>query len=240
MFCTRSFINISRCGTDSFASQGLGLLPCFLIPVSESYSQGNQRRRDPGLSFLAFGAHGGVGWRWSLPLYPGAVSFSKARREGIVCHQPLFSTLELGRLSGHSPVTLSPDPAGQDMVPEQTLQVQEADEARRGSSGGQRAGEWQGLVCRLPTGTTRLESEFLLWEGLRQQRWLLRPQLHVVVSLSAPRSYAAASTDVRLSVRTHPLPAHLPWPGPSRLQVHPLIRTPWAGRRRAQGRGRGT
>lgn len=100
MFCTRSFINISPCGTDSFASQGLGLLPCFLNPVSESYSQGNQRRRDPGLSFLAFGAHGGVGWRWSLPLYPGAVSFSKARREGIVCHQPLFSTLELGRLSG--------------------------------------------------------------------------------------------------------------------------------------------
>lgn len=115
------------------------------------------------------------------------------------------------------------------MVPEQTLQVQEADEARRGSSGGQRAGEWQGLVCRLPTGATRLESELLLWEGLRQQRRLLRPQLHVLVSFSAPRSYAAASTHVRLSVRTHPPPSRLPWPGPSRLQVHPPFRVPWAG-----------
>lgn len=122
--------------------------------------------------------------------------------------------------------------AGQDMVPEQTLQVQEADEARRGSSGGQRAGEWQGLVCRLPTGATRLESELLLWEGLRQQRRLLRPQLHVLVSFSAPRSYAAASTHVRLSVRSHPPPSRLPWPGPSRLQVHPPFRVPWARRRR--------
>lgn len=98
------------------------------------------------------------------------------------------------------------------MVPEQTLQVQEADEARRGSSGGQRAGEWQGLVCRLPTRATRLESELLLWEGLRQQRRLLRSQLHIMVSFSAPRSYAAASTHVRLSVRTHPPPSRLPWP----------------------------
>lgn len=173
-----------------------------------------------------------------MPLYPGTVSFSKARRAGIAVHQSLFSSLDLGKLSGHSPVTLSPDPAGQDMVPEQTLQVQEADEARRGSSGGQRAGEWQGLVCRLPTGTTRLESELLFWEGLWQQRWLLRPQLHIVVSLSTPRSYAAASTDVRLSVRTHPLPDRLPWPGPSRLQVHPPFRMPCSRRRRAQGRGR--
>lgn len=179
-----------------------------------------------------------MGRRWSLPLCPGAVSFPKARRAGIVVHPSLFS-LDLGRLNGHSPVTLSPDPAGQDMVPEQTLQVQEADEARRGSSGGQRAGERQSLVCRLPTGTTRLESELLIWEGLRQQRWLLCPQLHIMVSLSAPRSYAATSTDVRLSVRTHPLPARLPWPGPSRLQVHPPFRTPWARRRRAHEREQG-
>lgn len=156
----------------------------------------------------------------------------RARRAGILFHQSLLSSPGLGRLGGHSPVTLSPGLAGQDMVPEQTLQVQEADEARRGSSGGQRAGEWQGLVCRLPTGATRLESELLLWEGLRQQRRLLRPQLHLLVSFSAPRSYAAASTHVRLSVRTHPPPSRLPWPGPSRLQVHPPFLLPWAGRRR--------
>lgn len=158
-----------------------------------------------------------------MTLYPGAASFSKARRAGIVVHQSLFSSLDLGRLSGYSPITLSPDPAGQDMVPEQTLQVQEADEARRGSSGGQRAGEWQGLVCRFPTSTTRLESELLIREGLWQQRWLLRPQLHIVVSLSAPRSYAAASTDVRLSVRTHRfLPVSLgPAPPASRF-IHPF------------------
>lgn len=171
-----------------------------------------------------------LSWSWQL---------CQARRAGIVVHQSLFSSLDPGRFSGHSPVTLSPDPAGQDMVPEQTLQVQEADEARRGGSGGQRTGERQGLVCRLPTGTSRLEPELLIWEGLWQQRRLLRSQLYILVSLSAPRSYAAASTDVRLSVRTHPLPARLPWPGPSRLQVHPPFRMPWAGRRRAQGRGLG-
>lgn len=189
-----------------------------------------------GLNILAFGAHEGLGRRWSLPLYPGAVSFSEARRAGVV-HQSPFSSLDLGRLSGHSLVMLSPDPAGQDMVPEQTLQVQEADEARRGSSGGQRAGKRQGLVCRLPTGTTGLESELLIWEGLRQQRWLLRPQLHVMVSLSAPRSYAAASTNVRLSVRTHPLPTRLPWPGPPVTRFIYLFACPGPGGEGPRGGG---
>lgn len=233
----RSSINVSPGGTDSFASQVLAL-PCFLIPPALKVALNVANRGWTWGSIFWVWPSWGVGRRWSLPLYPGAVSFPKARRAGIV-HQSLFSSPDLGRLSGHSPVTLSPDPAGQDMVPEQTLQVQEADEARRGSSGGQRAGERQSLVCRLPTGTTRLESKLLIWEGLRQQRWLLRPQLHVMVSLSAPRSYAATSTDVRLSIRTHPLPARLPWPGPSRLQVHPPFRTPWAKRRRAHGRERG-
>lgn len=124
--------------------------------------------------------------------------------------------------------------AGQDMVPEQTLQVQEADEARRGRPGGQRAGEWPGLVRGLPAGTARLESELLVWEELREQRRLLRPQLHVLVPFSAPRSYAAASAHVSLSVRHHPPPSRLSRPGPSRLQVSPPFRGPWAGSRRAQ------
>lgn len=111
------------------------------------------------------------------------------------------------------------------MVPEQTLQVQEADEARRGSSGGQRAGEWQGLVCRLPTSATRLESELLLREGLRQQRRLLRPQLHILVSFSAPRSYAAASTHVRLLhefALTRLLPVSLGPAPPASRSIHPF------------------
>lgn len=160
------------------------------------------------------------------------VSTPLGRRAGILLHQSLPSSPGLGRPSGHSPVTLSPDLAGQDMVPEQTLQVQEVDEARRGSSGGQLPGEWPSPVCRLPTSATRLESELLLWKELRQQCRLLCPQLHIMVSFSAPRSYAAASTHVRLSVRTHTPPSSLPWPGPSRFRVRPPFQVPWAGRRR--------
>ncbi|XP_075841023.1 homeobox protein DLX-1 isoform X2 [Microtus pennsylvanicus] len=170
-----------------------------------AYSSASSFSRPLGYPYVnSVSSHASSPYISSVQSYPGSASLAQSRLE---------------------------DP-GQDMVPEQTLQVQEADEARRGSSGGQRAGEWQGLVCRLPTGATRLESELLLWEGLRQQRRLLRPQLHVLVSFSAPRSYAAASTHVRLSVRTHPPPSHLPWPGPSRLQVHPPFRVPWARRRR--------
>lgn len=118
-------------------------------------------------------------------------------------------------------VTLLSALAGQDLVPEQALQVQEADEAGRGSSGGERAGQWPGAVWRLPAGAAWLEPQLLIRKGLRWQRGLLHPQLHVVVPLGAPRSYAATPTNVRLPTRSACLLPVSLGPGPSRLPVHP-------------------
>lgn len=118
-------------------------------------------------------------------------------------------------------VTLLSALAGKNLVPEQALQVQEADEAGWGGSGGERAGQRPGTVCRLPTRASRLEPQLLIREGLRRQRRLLHPQLHIVVPLGAPRSYAATPADVRLPTRTRQRPSCFPWlerlrpPGPS-------------------------
>lgn len=118
-------------------------------------------------------------------------------------------------------VTLPSALAGQDLVPEQALQVQEADEAGRGSSGGERASQRPGALCRLPAGAAWMEPQLLIRKGLRQQHGLLHPQLHVMVPLGAPRSYAATPAHVRLpTVPAHLLPIFL-GPGPSCLPVHP-------------------
>lgn len=122
---------------------------------------------------------------------------------------------------------LLPALAGQNLVPEQALQVQEADEAGWGGPGGERAGQRPGTVCGLPARATRLEPQLLIREGLRRQCRLLHPQLHVVVPLGAPRSYAATATHVRLPARTRQPPSRFP----SR-SISP-VRVPWT-RRKAQ------
>ncbi|XP_074857413.1 homeobox protein DLX-1 isoform X2 [Carettochelys insculpta] len=85
---------------------------------------------------------------------------------------------------------------GEDLVPEQALQIQEAHEAGRGRSGERRSGERPGALGRLAPGPARVEHHLGLGEELRGRPGHLHPQLHVVVPGRPPGSPAAAAADV--------------------------------------------
>ncbi|XP_032301745.1 homeobox protein DLX-1 isoform X2 [Coturnix japonica] len=88
---------------------------------------------------------------------------------------------------------------GEDLVPEQALQIQEADEAGRGGTGERSPEQRPGPVRRLSPGARRVEHLLRLREGVLGQRRHLHPQLHVVVPVGPPRSYAAAAAYVSTS-----------------------------------------
>lgn len=108
---------------------------------------------------------GGGGGGGGLFPQPGVASAQSSKEHRVLLsHCPLHPhnrTMNLAR------VTVLSALAGQDLVPEQALQVQEADEAGRGGSGGQRAGQWPGPVCRLPASAAWLEPQLLIRKGLR-------------------------------------------------------------------------
>nr|XP_045003430.1 homeobox protein DLX-1 isoform X2 [Jaculus jaculus] len=161
-----------------------------------AYSSASSFSRPLGYPYVnSVSSHASSPYISSVQSYPGSASLAQSRLE---------------------------DP-GQDLVPEQALQVQETDEARRGGFGGQCACKRPGSVRQLPAGTAWLEPELLLRKGLRQQRGLLYPQLHLVVPFRTPRSYAAASAHVRLSVLAHPPPPGSFGPAPPAFRFIPRL-----------------
>ena len=75
--------------------------------------------------------------------------------------------------------------SGEDLVPKQAIQIQEADEARRRSDRRQRFGQWPRTIQRLTLRCTCLELAYHR-EDLRGDARALHPQLHVVVPHHAP------------------------------------------------------
>ncbi|XP_075385801.1 homeobox protein DLX-1 isoform X2 [Tenrec ecaudatus] len=176
-----------------------------------AYSSASSFSRPLGYPYVnSVSSHASSPYISSVQSYPGSASLAQSRLE---------------------------DP-GQDLVPEQALQVQEADEAGRGGAGGECSGQRPGPVRSLPTRAARLEPQLLIRKGLRQQCGFLHPQLHVVVPLGAPRSYAATSAYVRWPARPHracpPLPIYVPGLGTSRLLVIRPVLQPCAQGRRAR------
>lgn len=91
----------------------------------------------PRWSLPAFGSYGGRGV--CMLLQQGAARSRRAGARGVsslaVPRPPYLPRTKVGTMDLDR-VTLLSALAGQDLVPEQALQVQEADEAGRGSSGG--------------------------------------------------------------------------------------------------------
>lgn len=92
--------------------------------------------------------------------------------------------------------TISFVSAGENLVSEQTLQVQEADEAGWRHDGHQRFSHGPWTVERLPHGCARVDLAHHR-EGSRGHHGLLHPQLHLVVPKRAPRVYATVAAHVR-------------------------------------------
>lgn len=82
------------------------------------------------------------------------------------------------------------------MVPEQTLEVQKADEAGKRRVGKQRPCKWQGPVGIIPASSSGLE-HLICGQDFHRDPGKLHPQLHVLVPSSAPGIYATTSTDVK-------------------------------------------
>lgn len=88
-------------------------------------------------------------------------------------------------------------PAGKDLVPEQTLQIQEADETRRQRlHRRRRSGHRPRIVERVPDGGARVELAEHRQDAGGGRGWSVHPQLHVVVPQHAPRVYATVATHV--------------------------------------------
>lgn len=132
--------------------------------------------------------------------------FKKMRKTYVICLSrpalPLPFVNSLKNIFKCSKYLLCP---GKDLVPKQTIQIQEAHETRRWRHRRQRFGHRPRTVQRLPLGGTCLELADHCEDSSGGHDRVLHPQLHLVVSHHTPGVYATVTAHVRtrsLSSRT--------------------------------------